>query len=55
LNYARIEPLGWWFAERLLEVIRADEKRLKERGFNQVELFAKPLARRLGILTGRCC
>ena len=64
LNYARIEPPGRWFAERLLEVIRADEKRLwgdmvvpmplhrqrkKERGFNQVELFARPLARRLGI------
>jgi competence protein ComFC len=54
--------MGRWFAERLLEVIRADEKRLwglvpvplhrqrkKERGFNQVELFARPLARRLGI------
>jgi predicted amidophosphoribosyltransferase len=63
LNYARIEPPGRWFAERLLDVIRADEKRLwgdmvpvplhrqrkKERGFNQVELFARPLARRLGI------
>jgi predicted amidophosphoribosyltransferase len=65
LKYERIEPLGRWFAERLLEVIRADEKRLwgdmlvpvplhrqrkKERGFNQlVELFARPLARRLGI------
>ena len=28
LKYERIEPLGGWFAERLLEVIRADEKRL---------------------------
>jgi hypothetical protein len=25
-KYERIEPLGRWFAERLLEVIRADEK-----------------------------
>jgi ComF family protein len=64
LKYERIEPLGHWFAERLLELIRADEKRLwgdivvpvplhrqrkKERGFNQVELFARPLAKRLGI------
>lgn len=64
LKYERIEPLGRWFAERLLEVMRADEKRLwadmvvpvplhrqrkKERGFNQVELFARPLAKRLGI------
>jgi hypothetical protein len=28
LKYERIEPLGRWFAERLREVIRADEKRL---------------------------
>ena len=64
LDHARIEPLGRWFAERLLGVIRADEKRLwgdmvvpvplhrqrkKERGFSQVEPFARPLARRLGI------
>src|SRR5260370_32731912 len=26
LEYERIEPLGRWFAERLLEVIRADER-----------------------------
>jgi competence protein ComFC len=64
LKYGRSEPLGRWFAERLLEVIRADEKRLwgdmvvpvplhtqrkKERGFNQVELFARLLAKRLEI------
>jgi ComF family protein len=64
LQYERIEPLGRWFADRLVEVIRADEKRLwgdmvvpvplhrqrqKERGFNRVELFAQPLAGRLGI------
>ncbi len=64
LKYERIEPLGHWFADRLLEVIRTDEARLmgeivvpvplhrqrkKERGFNQVDLFGRPLARRLGI------
>ena len=64
LKYEHIEPLGKWFADRLLEVARADEKRLwadmvvpvplhrqrkKERGYNQVELFAKPLAKRLRI------
>jgi competence protein ComFC len=64
LKYERIEPLGRWFADRLLELIRTDEKRLcgdvivpvplhrqreKERGFNQVELFARPLAKRLGL------
>lgn len=64
LKYEHIETLGKWFADRLLDVVRADEKRLwgdmvvpvplhcqrkKERGFNQVELFAKPLAKRLGI------
>jgi predicted amidophosphoribosyltransferase len=53
-----------WFAERLLEVIRADEKRLwedmvvpvplyrqrnKERGFNQAELFAEAIGEARGI------
>ncbi len=56
--------LSNWFADRLLEVARSDEKRLwadrvvpvplhrqrkKERGYSQVELFAKPLAKRLSI------
>jgi len=64
LKYEHIEPLGRWFADRLLEVVRSDEKRLsgdivvpvplhrqrkKERGYNQVELFARPLAKRLGV------
>lgn len=62
LKYDQIEPLGEWFAKRLQEVVRAlPEKfapdlivpvplhrtRQKERGFNQVDLFGKPLARRL--------
>ncbi len=64
LKYERIEPRGCWLADRLLDLIRADETRLsgdmvvpvplhrqrkKERGFNQVDLIARPLARRLGI------
>jgi predicted amidophosphoribosyltransferase len=28
LKYQHIQPLGKWFADRLLEVVRADEKRL---------------------------
>ncbi len=57
-----IEPLARWFADRLAEMVRGDwqhlgadliipvplhQGRKKERGFNQVELFAKPLARSL--------
>ena len=64
MKYERIEPLGGWFAKRLLEAARrlpgqfvADvivpvplhRARQKERGFNQVDLFGKPLARKLGL------
>jgi len=64
LKYEELEPLGAWFAKRLAEVARGlPEKfqpnlivpvplhrtRRKERGFNQVDLFGKPLARMLGI------
>ncbi len=64
LKFERIEPLGEWFASRLEEVFRGNSdclgadvvvpvplhaQRLKERGFNQVELFARPLAKRLGL------
>jgi ComF family protein len=64
MKYERIEPLGGWFAKRLLEAARrlpagfvADvivpvplhRTRQKERGFNQVDLFGKPLARKLGL------
>ena len=64
LKYEAIEPLGVWFAKRLQEIARAlPEKfapdlvvpvplhrtRQKERGFNQVDLFGRPLARRLGL------
>jgi ComF family protein len=64
MKYERIEPLGAWFAERLVEAARripaefaADlivpvplhRTREKERGFNQVDFFGRPLARRLGL------
>jgi ComF family protein len=61
LKFDRIEPLGEWFAQRLLEVLRREElpdvdvvvpvplhrQRLQERGYNQADLIGKPLARRL--------
>jgi len=62
MKYERIEPLGGWFAKRLVEAARripaqfaADlivpvplhRTRQKERGFNQVDLFGRPLARKL--------
>jgi competence protein ComFC len=64
LKYEQVESLGSWFAERLFEVVQGESERFaadqvvpvplhrqrqKERGFNQVDLIAKPLARRLGI------
>jgi ComF family protein len=64
MKYERIEPLGRWFAMRLLEAARRippkftpdlivpvplHRTRQKERGFNQVDLFGRPLARRLGL------
>ena len=62
LKYERIEPLGSFFAMRLLELARSDPRLLsadvvvpvplhrqrhRDRGYNQVDLFARPLARRL--------
>ncbi len=64
MKYERIEPLGAWFAKRLLEASRripskfaADmivpvplhRTRQRERGFNQVDLLGRPLARKLGL------
>lgn len=64
LKYGRVTPLGVWFAQRLASVVRShpehfsadvvipvplDHGRLRERGFNQAELIAKPFARLLGI------
>ena len=64
LKYDAISPLGEWFGARLEELARrapealvADvvvpvplhPSRLRERGYNQAELIARPLARRLGL------
>jgi ComF family protein len=66
LKFERIEPLGEWFAERLLELVRREDflyadvvvpvplhrERQRERGYNQVDLIAKPLARKLSLAYG---
>lgn len=64
LKYDAISPLGDWFAARLEELARRTPEaleadvvvpvplhpsRLRERGYNQAELIARPLARRLGL------
>ena len=64
LKYENVSRLGDWFARRLAEVAlrqakewRADvvvpvplhAQRRRERGYNQAELIARPLARRLGL------
>jgi competence protein ComFC len=64
LKYEELVPLGRLFAARLLQVARAHAKqcsadvvvpvplhpaRLRERGYNQAELIARPLARELGL------
>jgi len=64
LKYGEITPLGGWFANQLanlaqrnVDAFAADAvvpvplhpSRLRERGYNQAELIARPLARLLGI------
>jgi len=64
LKYEEVTRLGDWFAARLAETMacgpgewRADvvtpvplhPERLRERGYNQAELIARPLAKRLGL------
>ncbi|HEV8385895.1 MAG TPA: ComF family protein [Candidatus Acidoferrales bacterium] len=64
LKYHAVTPLGGWFAARLAEMVVCDPEafaadvvvpvplhssRLQERGYNQAELIARPLARRLGL------
>jgi ComF family protein len=64
LKYGNVAPIGPWFARCLASLIRSqpqgfaadvvvpvplDRGRLRERGYNQAELIAKPLARLLGI------
>jgi competence protein ComFC len=64
LKFERIEPLGAWFAERLVEIVRREAETLaadvvvpvplhrereRERGYNQADLVARPLAKHLGL------
>ncbi len=64
LKYGNVTPLGKWFARRLAVFVAAhpedfaadavvpvplDRGRQRERGYNQAELIARPLARLLGI------
>ena len=64
LKYEKVLPLGGWFAARLAEVaaqspaqfaadvvvpVPVHPERLRERGYNQAELIARPMARRLGL------
>jgi ComF family protein len=64
LKYGNVTPLSIWFARRLASLVAShpeqfavdvlvpvplDRGRLHERGYNQAELIAKPLARLLGI------
>ena len=69
LKYGNVAPLGAWFARRLAGLIEhqpqvfaadavvpvpLDRGRLRERGYNQAEIIAKPLARLLGIPFRSC-
>jgi ComF family protein len=69
LKYGNVVPLGGWFARRLAGLVELhpedfaadavvpvplDRGRLRERGYNQAELIAKPLARMLGIPFRSC-
>jgi competence protein ComFC len=62
LKHEQIEPLGKWFAERLTDVVGREGERMiadvvvpvplhrqraRERGFNQVDLIGRPLAKKL--------
>jgi predicted amidophosphoribosyltransferase len=62
LKFERIEPLAAWFATRLAAVAEREglaaavvvsvplhRQRQRERGYNQADLIARPLARRLGL------
>ena len=62
LKFEQIEPLGRWFADRLRvialqERMEADvvvtvplhRQRERERGYNQADLIARPLAKQLGL------
>jgi ComF family protein len=64
LKYGEVTPLGGWFAKLLARVVERDQAafaadavvpvpldsgRLRERGYNQAELIARPLAGILGV------
>jgi ComF family protein len=64
LKFAGMEPLGEWFARQLENVVLANAEcleadvvvpvplhrnRQKERGYTQVDLFARPLSKWLGV------
>jgi ComF family protein len=64
LKYADLTPLGGWFARKLAAVVERepalfaadvvvpvplDRGRMRERGYNQAELIARPFARLMGI------
>jgi len=64
LKYGDVTPLGTWFARLLAALVSRqpqefaadavvpvplDRGRLRERGYNQADLIAKPLARLLGV------
>jgi competence protein ComFC len=64
LKYEKVTRLGHWFATRLEDTVRSKPKiftadvvvpvplhpaRHRERGYNQAELIARPLARKLGL------
>lgn len=67
MKYEKLTRLGQWFAKRLYELIQTDPSlqsvdvvvpvplhsaRRRERGYNQAELIAKPLARLLRLPLG---
>ena len=64
MKYEEVTRLGHWFAERIAECVAQemdewsadavvpvplDADRKRERGYNQAELIARPLAKRLGM------
>jgi ComF family protein len=64
LKYEQVSRLGIWFADKLAEIARGRQQdwrpnivvpvplhteRRRERGYNQAELIARPLARHLGL------
>jgi predicted amidophosphoribosyltransferase len=66
LKFERIAPLAVWFAERPANVVQREHlaadivvpvslHRQSEKGYNQADLIARPLARKLGLPIERSC